>query len=92
MISWHRVQVEHPPIAQGLSVGLLFFAVVSVSVPYAGGSLNPALDTALPLASWWLDDATTDAAFEVLRTVWIYWAGPMLGALVAAGFFDFLMM
>jgi glycerol uptake facilitator-like aquaporin len=86
------MQVEHPPVVQGLSVGLLFFALVSVSVPYAGGSLNPVLDTALPLASWLLDDATPDDALQVLQTVWIYWAGPILGALVASGFFDFCMM
>jgi glycerol uptake facilitator-like aquaporin len=85
-----RVQVEHPATAQGIAVGLLFFAVVSVSVPYAGSSLNPALDTALPLVSWWLRH--TEAGTDVLRDVWVFWAGPMMGALVAAVFFDASMM
>jgi aquaporin rerated protein, other eukaryote len=62
-----------------VGVGLSLFIAELVGVYYTGGSLNPA-------RSFGPDVVVTN--FEGYH--WIYWVGPFLGSLVAAGFYLFI--
>jgi aquaporin Z len=64
-------------LAIGLTVMVGAFAVGGIS----GGVFNPAVGTGLIL----VDALAGDGAFDQL---WIYWAGPLLGGVAAAGVFD----
>ena len=58
----------HAPLAVGLTVTLCHL----LAIPYTGCGINPARSLGPGLISGQLDDH------------WVYWVGPMLGALVAA--------
>ena len=66
----------------GLAIGFTLFAVAYIGAPICGGYVNPALGTALPVITCLLDDSACH-----LNDVWVYWAGPMLGALFASAHF-----
>ncbi|WWC58698.1 uncharacterized protein I303_101242 [Kwoniella dejecticola CBS 10117] len=62
-----------------IGIGLALFVAELLGVYYTGGSLNP---------------ARSFGPAVVLRTFtgyhWIYWLGPVLGAIIAAGFYKML--
>ncbi|KAF3941191.1 Aquaporin-2 [Dactylella cylindrospora] len=62
-----------------LGIGLSLFIAHLGGVGYTGASLNPARS---------LGPAVASAHFEGYH--WIYWVGPMLGALLATGLYKFL--
>lgn len=72
-----RTRTFIAPIGIGLS---LFIAELS-GVYYTGGSLNPARS---------LGPCVVVHTFEDYH--WIYWIGPLLGSLLAAGFYKFIKM
>ncbi|KAL3418097.1 MIP family channel protein [Phlyctema vagabunda] len=59
-----------------VGIGLALFVAELVGVYYTGGSLNPARA---------FGPAIVGSAFDTYH--WIYWIGPLLGALVASGFY-----
>ncbi|KAJ9150777.1 Aquaporin, Major Intrinsic Protein [Pleurostoma richardsiae] len=59
-----------------VGIGLTLFVTMLVGVPYTGASLNPARSFGCAVA-----------AAEFPGYHWIYWVGPCLGALLAAGFY-----
>ncbi len=61
--------------------GLSLFIAELTGVYFTGGSLNPARSFA---------PAVVNRSFEVYH--WIYWLGPVLGALLAASFYKFIKM
>jgi aquaporin rerated protein, other eukaryote len=62
-----------------VGIGLAFFVCELVGVYYTGGSLNPARS---------LGPAIVNNNFPSYH--WIYWLGPFLGTLLAAGFYMLL--
>jgi aquaporin rerated protein, other eukaryote len=62
-----------------VGIGLALFICELAGVYYTGGSLNPARSFGPCIAN---------ASFPSEH--WIYWLGPILGALVAAGFYWFI--
>ena len=62
-----------------VGIGLSLFIAELAGVYYTGGSLNPARS---------FGPCVANAKFPSEH--WIYWIGPCLGALVAAGFFWFI--
>ncbi|TXT11248.1 hypothetical protein VHUM_01999 [Vanrija humicola] len=62
-----------------VAIGLSFFICEMFSVYYTGGSLNPARS---------LGPAVMNRKFP--GYFWIYWVGPILGSLLAAGFYKLL--
>lgn len=62
-----------------IGIGLALFICEIAGVYYTGGSLNPARSFGPCVAS---------RTFEGYH--WIYWIGPGLGALVAAGYYTFV--
>ncbi|KGB77441.1 aquaporin rerated protein, other eukaryote [Cryptococcus deuterogattii 99/473] len=62
-----------------LAIGLALFMAEMVGVVYTGGSLNPARS---------LGPAVVTHNFPGYH--WIYWVGPGLGAILAAGFYSLL--
>lgn len=62
-----------------IGIGLALFVAELLGVYYTGGSLNP---------------ARSFGPDVVLKTFshyhWIYWVGPLLGAIIAAGFYKML--
>lgn len=62
-----------------VGIGLSLFVAELTGVYFTGGSLNPART---------FGPAVADRRFEGYH--WIYWLGPILGAVVAAGFFKFI--
>ncbi|KAK5114681.1 hypothetical protein LTR62_002254 [Meristemomyces frigidus] len=62
-----------------VGIGLSLFIAELVGVYFTGGSLNPARS---------LGPAVVIASFHSYH--WIYWVGPMLGALLAAAFYKFI--
>ncbi|KAL7275365.1 Aquaporin-1 [Rhizina undulata] len=63
-----------------LGIGLAFFTTQLVGVFYTGGSLNPARS---------LGPAVVTGDFP--KEHWIYWIGPILGALLGAGIYRLLL-
>jgi aquaporin related protein len=59
-----------------IGIGLVFFVIELVGVFYTGGSANPARS---------FGPCVADRSFPGVH--WIYWVGPGLGALVAAGLY-----
>ncbi|EGE82260.1 hypothetical protein RJZ56_007624 [Blastomyces dermatitidis] len=62
-----------------LGIGLAFFLAELVGIPFTGGSLNPARS---------LGPDVINRSFPGYH--WIYWLGPVLGALLAVGWYLFL--
>lgn len=62
-----------------VAIGLSFFICEMFSVYYTGGSLNPARS---------LGPAVMNRKFP--HYFWIYWIGPILGSLLASGFYKLL--
>lgn len=62
-----------------IGIGLALFVAMMGGVFYTGGSLNPARSFGPAVAS------TDFPGYH-----WIYWVGPTLGAVVAAGFYRFV--
>ncbi|GAB7351743.1 hypothetical protein MBLNU459_g2326t1 [Dothideomycetes sp. NU459] len=62
-----------------VGIGLSLFIAELTGVFFTGGSLNPARS---------FGPAVVDRNFEGYH--WIYWVGPVLGSLVAAGFYKFI--
>ncbi|KAF2709975.1 aquaporin-like protein [Pleomassaria siparia CBS 279.74] len=62
-----------------IGIGLSLFVAELTGVYFTGGSLNPARS---------FGPAVVNRHFEGYH--WIYWAGPILGAAVAAGFYKFI--
>jgi aquaporin Z len=65
----------------GLAIGFTVMAGVFAVGGISGGVFNPAVGTGPIL----VDALMGDGAFDQL---WIYWAGPLLGGVAAAGVFD----
>ena len=65
----------------GLAIGFIVMAGVFAVGGISGGVFNPAVGTGPIL----VDALMGDGAFDEL---WIYWAGPLLGGVAAAGVFD----
>jgi aquaporin Z len=59
----------------GLAIGLSLRAAIFALGPISGGGFNPAVATGLYVAGASSDD---------MDKLWIYWVGPLLGALAAA--------
>jgi hypothetical protein len=64
----------------GLAIGFMVFVAVQAAGPISGGAFNPAVGTGLPLMS---------GVHESMDDIWIYWFGPLMGAFLAAIFFNF---
>ncbi|KKZ63546.1 aquaporin rerated protein, other eukaryote, partial [[Emmonsia] crescens] len=62
-----------------LGIGLAFFLTQLVGIPYTGASLNPARS---------LGPDVINRSFPSYH--WIYWLGPVLGSLIAVGWYYFL--
>ncbi|KAI2640775.1 aquaporin-like protein [Hypomontagnella submonticulosa] len=62
-----------------LGIGLALFVAEIPGVYYTGGSLNPVRSLGCAVA------ATDFPGYH-----WIYWVGPVLGALIAAGYYRFV--
>ncbi|KAL4959748.1 aquaporin [Aspergillus stella-maris] len=62
-----------------VAIGLTFFVMELIGNYYTGGSLNPART---------LGPDAVKRDFPVYH--WIYWVGPLLGSLLACGFYSFL--
>jgi len=59
-----------------VGIGLALFTTQLTGVPYTGGSLNPARS---------FGPSVVNASFDTYH--WIYWVGPCLGAVLAAGLY-----
>ncbi|KAJ0422697.1 aquaporin [Aspergillus carlsbadensis] len=64
-----------------VAIGLTFFVTEMIGDYYTGGSLNPARS---------LGPDVINRSFPGYH--WIYWVGPLLGSLLACGFYYFLRM
>ncbi|KAK0508647.1 hypothetical protein JMJ35_008923 [Cladonia borealis] len=64
-----------------IGIGLALFIAELAGVYYTGGSLNPARS---------FGPDVINAQFEDYH--WIYWVGPLLGSLLAAGFYKLIKM
>ncbi|KAL2850691.1 aquaporin-like protein [Aspergillus pseudoustus] len=64
-----------------VAIGLTFFVTEMIGDYYTGGSLNPARS---------LGPDVINRTFPGYH--WIYWVGPLLGSLLACGFYYFLRM
>ncbi|KAL1849575.1 GABA-specific high-affinity permease [Paecilomyces lecythidis] len=62
-----------------VGIGLAFFVTEMIGIYYTGGSLNPARS---------LGPDVINRQFPGYH--WIYWVGPLLGSLLASGFFALL--
>lgn len=62
-----------------LGIGLSLFVAELTGVYFTGGSLNPARS---------FGPAVVNLSFPSYH--WIYWVGPVLGSVVAAGFYKFI--
>jgi aquaporin Z len=65
----------------GLAIGFIVLAGAFAVGPVSGGVFNPAAGTGPIL----VDALAGDGGFSQL---WIYWVGPVLGAVAAAGVYD----
>jgi aquaporin related protein len=62
-----------------IGIGLSLFVVELAGINYSGGSINPARS---------FGPCVAGAHFTGYH--WIYWLGPVLGSLMAAGFYHFI--
>ncbi len=59
----------------GLAIGFFIVAAAYIGGPISGGAFNPAVGTAMSLF------------MDSKEHLWLYWAGPLVGAVLAAGVF-----
>mmetsp|Transcript_9556 Transcript_9556/g.18585 ORF Transcript_9556/g.18585 Transcript_9556/m.18585 type:complete len:322 (-) Transcript_9556:715-1680(-) len=71
-------QPSQPPFAIGLAVAISHM----VLVPFTGCSINPARTFGPAMVSLAADPANEE---DLMTSWWIYWAGPLAGAALAAG-------
>ena len=62
-----------PAVTAAFAVGVTYAVLLSILAPITGGSLNPARSTA----------AAVFAGGEPVEQLWLFWAAPVLGALIA---------
>jgi aquaporin Z len=65
----------------GLAIGFTVLAGASAVGPTSGGVFNPAVGTGPILVD-------VLAGGGAIGSLWIYWAGPLLGSVLAAGVYD----
>ncbi len=65
----------------GLAIGFTVLVGAFAVGPISGGVFNPAVGTCPML----VDALAGDGVFDQL---WIYWVGPLLGSVAAAGAYD----
>ena len=70
------------PKIGGFGIGLTVMADILVGGPLTGAAMNPA--RALGTAIW---EAALKPGFGVLADHWIYWVGPIIGGILAAGIY-----
>lgn len=68
-----------PRLTLSVGIGLSLFVAELTGVYFTGGSLNPARS---------FGPAVVNTSF--VHYHWIYWLGPILGSIVAAGFYKFI--
>jgi MIP family channel proteins len=68
-----------PPGASGLLIGMTLAADVLIAGPLTGGAANPARALGPAIAS------------GTFGTLWIYWVGPIIGALLAGFVYEYLL-
>lgn len=68
------------PLAIGFTLTLDIFAAGSIS----GASMNPARSLGPSVAGSIFFDSQTSMLWDYQ---WVYWAGPLLGATISAGFY-----
>jgi len=64
----------------GLSIGCVVIAGAYSVGGISGGAFNPAVGTGPHVVAWLVGKG-------FYTNFWVYWAGPLLGAIIAAGFF-----
>jgi len=64
----------------GLSIGCVVIAGAYSVGKISGGAFNPAVGTGPHIVAWLVTN-------NFYKYMWIYWLGPLLGAVLAAGFF-----
>ena len=62
-----------PAVSAAFAVGVTYAVLLTILSPISGGSLNPARSTA----------AAVFAGGDALEQLWLFWAAPVLGALIA---------
>ncbi len=72
------VSGKAPPGVSGLAVGMTLTASILIGGPLTGGALNPARALGPAIAS------------GIVDTLWVYWVGPIIGALVASYAYAYL--
>jgi MIP family channel proteins len=65
--------------ASGLLIGMTYAADILIAGPLTGGAANPAR---------WLGPAVASMDFD---SFWVYWVGPILGALLGGFTFEYLL-
>ena len=67
------------PAASGLLIGMTWAAGILVAAPLTGAAANPAM---------WLGPAVASLNFT---SAWVYWVGPILGALLGGFTYEYLL-
>jgi MIP family channel proteins len=67
------------PAASGLLIGMTLAADILIAGPLTGGAANPAR---------WLGPAVASLDFD---SFWVYWVGPIVGALLGGFTFEYLL-
>ena len=82
MLSYYAVLYTEkvPPAASGLLIGMTLVADVLMAGPLTGGAVNPAR---------WLGPAVASLNFA---SAWVYWVGPIAGALLGGFAFEHLLL
>jgi glycerol uptake facilitator-like aquaporin len=68
----------------GFAIGLTIAADILAIGPLTGASMNPQRSFGPTLIASMLIDGSTSANGSLWSTHWIYWVGPVVGALLAA--------
>lgn len=77
-----RYSLQKSNFYYGMGMGMAIAAGSAAVSSISGGCFNPAIATGLQAAKCFSSDC------EALKTFWIYWVGPIIGAAVAAFFFS----
>ena len=82
MLSYYAVLYTEkvPPAASGLLIGMTLVADLLIAGPLTGGAVNPAR---------WLGPAVASLNFA---SAWVYWVGPIAGALLGGFTFQHLLL
>lgn len=68
-----------PPGASGVLIGMTLAADMLIAAPLTGGAANPARALGPAIAS------------GTYQTLWVYWVGPIIGALLAGFVYQYLL-